>query len=295
MPVKPANFLRRCALWLLLGLATAALADDTRIELIELQGRSAEELIPLLQPVVAPDGALSGSGYRLIVRATPAQLADIHRLLAELDQPPQRLLLTVQMGELSQADRREQQLQLRQQGTAGSISVGGGTKGNDGLLIERRDGQDSAAVRLHSTHSLRDAANRQQVQAVAGQPAFIATGSERPYPSQVESWRGPRGGRSGAVSMEYKQAVSGFYAVARLRGDQVVVQISPQREAFDERDQGTVNSQRIITTVSGPLDSWLALGGSGTSVYQQHGATGRSLSTQGLASRPMWLKVELAP
>ena len=296
MSIELHTTLRRLLPLLLLVLAAAAPADDSRTELIELKGRPAEELIPLLRPVVEPGGALSGSGYRLIVHATPAQQAEIHRLLAQLDQAPRRLLITVHMGHLSRQELEEQQLHIHRQDGDASLSLASPLAGNEpGLTIDQQDAQGSGTIRHYSTRSLGEGNERQQVQAVEGRPAFIATGSERPYPSQVEMWRGPHGGSGGAVSMEYKQAASGFYAVAQLRGSQVVVRIRPQWQAFDPQDQGTVASQRIVTTVTGPLGSWLRLGGSGGDTQLKRDWTGRSISTLSLDARPMWLKVELLP
>lgn len=273
-------------LFLLLGallLPGLAPGDSGQIELIELNGRSAEELIPLLKPVVEPDGAITGTGYRLIVRGTDAQRREIHRLLEQLDRPPRRLLITVHMGQLSETERR-------------GIEVGGRVDTGDAgaELGAPRSGQ-GASVKLHDTRSLRDADQRQQVQALEGEPAFIATGGERPYPSRVETWRGPLGGRGGAVEMQTVQATSGFYALARLRGDQVVVRISPQRESFDPVRPGAVEGQHIETTVSGPLGTWLPLGASGGTVRSEQQGIGHSASTAEQQTRPMWLKVDVLP
>jgi len=286
--------------WLLLGLTllltSHAWSDATHIELIELKGRSAEELIPLLKPVVEPGGALTGTGYRLIVRATPAQHREIRRLLEQLDQPPKRLLITVHMGELSQREQQGGSLHIDKQTNGIGVELGEPPRpGERGLGISQQDGQGSASARLHNTRSVTDASNRQQVQAVEGEPAYIATGSERPYPSQIETWRSPRGGAGGSVAYDYKQASTGFYAVARIRDDQVVIQVSPQKEAFQRHGSGVVESQRIATTVSGPLGSWIQLGGVGASVSQRDSGLGRSVSTQQTQTQPVWLRVETLP
>lgn len=281
---------------MLLGLSLAATAADTRIELIELKGRTAEELIPLLKPVVEPGGALTGSGFKLIVRGTDAQHREIRRLLAELDKAPRRLLITVHMGELSQREREGFGVQIDRQ--VGDVGVELGTaprRDQRGLTIGHEDSDGSASLRSYSTRSLSDAGQRQQVQTLEGEPAFIAVGSARPYPSRVESWEGPRGGSGEAVEFRYQQASSGFYAVARIRGDQVVVQASPRKEAFDRRSQGTIEGQAMWTTASGPLGSWLPLGGTGTRVDEQRSGIGRSVSTQQLQAQPIWLKVDLLP
>jgi hypothetical protein len=281
---------------LMLSLSVAAAADATRIELIELKGRTAEELIPLLQPLVEPEGALSGSGYRLIVRATPAQQQEIRRLLEELDRAPRRLLITVHMGELGYRERQAAELAIDQ--PQGDATVRLGTSGKPdarGLNISQTDPAVSASARLHSTRTYSAATDRQQVQTLEGQPAFIATGSDHPYPTHLETWQGPRGGSGGAVGIDYKQTATGFYAVARIRDGQVHVQVSPQKEKLRSDHSGTVDSQQLSTVASGPLGSWLLLGGSGTRGYRDSSHPGGTVTTRELKQQPIWLKVNLLP
>jgi hypothetical protein len=294
--LQPTSFRYPLLLAALLLFSISAVADATRIELIELKGRTAEELIPLLQPVVKPQGALSGSGYRLIVRATDAQHREIRRLLEQLDHAPQRLLITVHMGQLSQSEQQGAQLEIAREGEHGGIALGSADHHQErGMVIDQQDAQGSASVRLHSTRSVGQGEDRLQVQALEGEPAFIATGSVRPYPAYVEAWRGPRGATGGAVGMDYQQASTGFYAVARLRGDQVVVQASPQKQTFDKHTAGTIEGQSVHTTVAGPLGSWLRLGSTGGSSTEQNTGLSGSHSTSTLRSDPVWLKVEKLP
>lgn len=284
----------------LLALTTLSLspqlsADSTRIELIQLQGRTAEELIPLLKPVVAPGGALSGSGYRLIVRASEAQHAEIKRLLTELDQAPRRLLITVHMGELSQAEQQQRSLQVDKQ--AGDVSAGIGLPpvSGRGVYIGRQDSARGITYQRHNTRSLSDASNRQQLRTTEGYPSYIATGLDYPYPSHIESWQGPHGSQGGSIGYDYKPVRSGFYALVRVRGDQAVVEISPRKESLSSKYQGAVDVQQVSTTVSGPLGGWIRIGETGSSATDRQRQSGRSASTQTLQTQPLWLRVEVSP
>jgi hypothetical protein len=275
--------------------AAHALADATRIELIELKGRTAEELIPLLQPLVKPGGALSGTGYRLIVRATPAQHREIRRLLEELDHAPQRLLISVHMGELALGERQGAAVGMERR--LGDVGVNAGAPAPErqpGLTVTEQDAHGSTRLRAYAERHLTDRGEGQQVQALEGEPAYIASGSDFPYPTRLGVWRGPRGG-GGAVEMQYRETRSGFFAVARLRGDQVTVRISPRREALLPQGGGVVQSQQIVTTVSGPLGHWIRLGASGGGSEVRDSTTGRSVTSRTLHSQPMWLKVERLP
>lgn len=296
MTANPVKLPLWLTLPLLFAFAVPALSDNTRIEVIELQGRTAEELIPLLQPVVGPEGALSGTGFELIVKATPTKLAEIKRLVGEIDHAPKRLLITVHMGELSYAEQQERSGQIRAR--QGDVTVEAGRpvdrEGGGGIYFGD-DGAVSGAARLRSTRSLGDSSDRQQVQALEGQPAYVATGTDYPYPSHLEAWRGPRGGGYGALGIDYRETATGFYALARIRGDQAYVEISPQKEGLNRNHRGAVDTQRISTTVSGPVGSWIRLGGSGREAVRQARETGRSARTRDRRDQPVWLKVEMLP
>lgn len=293
------HYLRVLMTWLLavsaITLAVPSFADNTRIELIQLQGRTAEELIPLLKPVVEPDGAITGSGFRLIVRATDAQHAEIKRLLAELDKAPRRLLITVHMGALSQTEQDEQRLQLDKQ--AGDVSVGIGLPPvNDrGVYIGQQDSTGSIAYQRSRTRSLSDAGNRQQVRATEGYPSYIATGLDYPYPSHIESWQGFHGSQGGTIGYDYKPVRTGFYALVRIRGDQALVEISPQKESLSSKYQGAVDTQHISTTVSGPLGGWIRIGETGISNDDRQRQATRSTTTRQLQTQPVWMRVEVLP
>ena len=82
---------------LLLLLTVGARAEQTTLEMLALQHRPAAELIPIIHPLVGNQGAVTGTGYQLIVRATPANLAQIRKALRVLDTAPRNLLITVRL------------------------------------------------------------------------------------------------------------------------------------------------------------------------------------------------------
>lgn len=86
------------AITLTLFLLLPADAQEDRIEVINLQHRSAEDIIPLLQPVAGSQGAITGRNQQLIIRATPARIAQIRELLGPLDTAPRNLLVSVRQA-----------------------------------------------------------------------------------------------------------------------------------------------------------------------------------------------------
>jgi type II secretory pathway component HofQ len=54
---------------------------------------------------------------------------------------------------------------------------------------------------------------------------------------------------------------TGFYVTPRVNGDTVFLDISTQRDTPGQFGPGSANTNRIATTVSGKLGSWIDLGG----------------------------------
>ena len=93
---------------MLLGtvLAGAALAQTT-VEVIPLKYRQADQVIPVLQPLLGRDASISNFQNQLVIRATSAELAQVKNVLAGLDTPPRRLLITVRQDADVTGIRRE--------------------------------------------------------------------------------------------------------------------------------------------------------------------------------------------
>ncbi len=84
------------ALWL--AVCAAAQADHP-LEIIELRSRPAEDLIPLLSPIAGADGTVTGTGGTLFIRAAPERIADIRRVLQQIDRPARNLLIQVRQDQ----------------------------------------------------------------------------------------------------------------------------------------------------------------------------------------------------
>ena len=59
--------------------------QGTVLEVIPLKYRTAEQIIPTLKPMLDKNGSMSGMQNQLIVRTTPANLAELKKILASLD------------------------------------------------------------------------------------------------------------------------------------------------------------------------------------------------------------------
>jgi hypothetical protein len=276
--------------------ATAAFAQSTALEIITLKNRTAEQLIPVLKPLLDKSGTLSGMQNQLIVRTTAANLADIKRVLETLDAAPRRLIITVRQDATVDRDRTQADVSGRLSTGGASVSVPG--SGVRGGTVEVQRGDDMLRGRIDSTRSLDADRNTQSLQVLEGSSAFIRAGQSVPVqqPQVVRTIVNGRVVDRVNNAVEYRDITSGFYVLPRLAGDRVTLEINPQRDTPARPEQnlppGSVNVQQASTTVSGRLGEWIEVGGVVQGVSNQQttilGST-RELSSD---NRRILLKVE---
>src|SRR6185312_11152094 len=90
-----------CCFLLLLPAARA----QQVVEVITLGYRQAEEVIPIVRPLLAPGGTVTGINNRLVVRTTSANLAEIKQVLSAVDARPRQLMISVRQTSAALASR----------------------------------------------------------------------------------------------------------------------------------------------------------------------------------------------
>ncbi|MFP4079589.1 MAG: hypothetical protein ACLFTM_03000 [Ectothiorhodospira sp.] len=99
----------------------AAAAPVTRV--LPLEHRPAEELLPLLRPLMGSGEVLTGQGFRLVVRAHPDTLAELEAVIRALDTEPARLRIHVRWGERSGDTRDGRRITTRREEDVRSLQV----------------------------------------------------------------------------------------------------------------------------------------------------------------------------
>jgi hypothetical protein len=248
----------------------SSLAWGQGLDVISLRHRSAEQLLPQLAPFVERGGALTGMNDKLFIRASKRNQDEIRQIVAALDTPQRRLMISVrQEGAGSGSDRGA--------GVDGRVEVGAG-----GTAISGR-----GHLYQSDSRSRRDIS--QQVQTLDGGRAAIMVGQSYFLPMR-QLVIGPAGAILSETLVQ-RDLGTGFVAVPRLAGDRVTLEISP-RDDVPGTLQGSVDSTRLVTTLSGRLGEWIELGGS---VGDQSGNSAgiASYGTQSASrQRRLLLKVE---
>ena len=264
-------------LFFLFALLPTALRAE--MEIVPLRHRTVEQVLPVLQPLVETGGALSGSQNQVIIRASRANIADLKRVLASIDTPQRRLLISVRQDS-GGADAN------RAAAVAAGVGSGSVVISNETGAALRGRGVN---VHIEDSNTRRDERVDQQVQALEGSPAFISTGSLQPVPTRNVA-RMPGGGLIVTDSVNYREVSTGFEVVPRVTGENVFLDINPRRET--PGSGGSVNVQRVSTSASGRLGEWFEIGAFVQSTLTQGSGIVSSADVQRQESRRVWVKVE---
>ena len=262
------------------------------LEVINLQHRSAEDVLPIIRPLLDQDGVASGMNYQLILRTSPHNLVEIRKLLESIDTAPRRLRITVLQNVDSATVRRLTEV-------SGSVGLGRdarisvpGSAAAGGMTVEAGQGADRVRGRIVSTRSLEDDKKTQQIQVLEGGRALVSVGQSVPV-LQRQVVQSPWNTQV-IESTQYQNVTSGFYVRPRLSGDRVTLEISAQNDALapNSGNPPTTRVQQVTTTISGRLGEWLVLG----DTSQQTAGEGSTLSSRNVSDvherRDVLLKVE---
>lgn len=272
IPSARCHLSRLLAAWVMLvTLAMSAPAVKADIEIITLRYRSAEQVIPVLQPLVEPGGALTGMQNQLVIRASPNNIADLRRVLASIDSRPRQLKISVRQGAEGAASDRAAAV-------SGTLSSGGGSSAQ-GRIVNSQDASDSRVT--------------QTLQVMEGNVAVIQVGTSQPVPNRVVT-RTPSGGVVITDATAYRDVTTGFSVLPRVSGERVTLEINPQRDTVNTNagPVGTVSVQRASTVVSGRLGEWIELGGMSQTETRSGSAILSSSSASRSDNRSIWVKVE---
>lgn len=284
--------MKRFLLGIFLVILGAGGAPANELEIISLKHRSADEVLPIIRPLLDAGDVANGMDYQLILRTSPRNLVQIKQLLNSLDTAPRRLRISV----IQDVDR---ETLARMAELSGSVGIGNagritapGTGNQSGLNVHMQQGNDRLNARIDSRDVQDKNHQTQQLQVIEGGQAFVRVGQAVPVPQRQVIQR--PWGTEVIDQTQYQEVSSGFYVRPRLRGDNVTLEINTQNDAV-EMTRGRypqANVQHATTTLSGHLGEWLEMAG----VSQQQDTrdstlTGRS-NSQSSEQRNIFIKVE---
>lgn len=272
-------------------LLPAALGAE-EIHVITLKHRSAQEIIPVIRPLLGPNDAVSGTDYRLLVRTAEKNLREIERVLAQLDVARRNLTLTVRQG--ADANRGEASQDL-----SGEAAIGRDARArlpqrtppdDRGIVIEQQGADGRLRYQTREQRGTASDARTQILRVQDGQRAFIRVGQSVPHVQRIVSLAGRQ--VTIAQGVEFQNVVTGFEVLPRTQGERVQLEITPRLSALADPATGLANFQALRTTVNIRLGEWVDLGGIQGVGEEVRRAVAESAAADSNERRSVWIKVE---
>lgn len=250
---------KRVASALVLSLS-ASLALAEAIETRIIQSHRAQELAPILSPMVGPNGSISVYQGQLIIRASAENHAQITQVLKDLDRPLRNVQISV---------RRAQSAQQQSQG------AGVGIRGNRVQIGINNSQQQHNDRSIHTSRT------------VENSPTFIDTGSLVATPTVYRD-------AYGRIIREthFQNAMQGFEATPQvLPNGSVRLSINYQYNSATRRSG--MDTNQVDTVVVIPQGQWSTLGGiDQSSSYSGSGILSQQQSSSS-SSMPFEVKVDV--
>ncbi|HDY85850.1 hypothetical protein LCGC14_0600410 [marine sediment metagenome] len=255
----------------LLSLMSSLVVAENKIETIQLNHRLAAEVLTEIQPFVPAGATARAANDFIILQASPNVIADIKKLINQLDTPTQSLIISVLKSDEALSDKQRTQI---------------------GADIEINEQGADAAVSINkwSTSNSRNKDQHYQARGIAGQPVTITTGQSLPQEEQFLLFN-PHGGIAVQSTTNYIDINNGFQAIARIHPNhQVSIEIYPQFSSFSKRN-GVIDQSQMSTNISGSVGTWLEIGQISTDKnIAQTGST--QYQTQHSQQQFIYLKVD---
>ena len=246
-------------LFIVLIFTTSNLFAIDKLEVIPLKHRTANELIPIVSPLLGKGSTVTGQGFTLIIRAEENDIKQVRDVVARLDQAPKRLRIS---------------LRRKKSGTTSGhdLGVSGTIHSGEASIQLGRD--EPAKLRIYESTRRSVGNSTQTVHALEGRQAFIQIGQLVPVPERSVDRFGNQ-----QESIKYINASTGFYVLARITDEQVSLDVSPHSITVNKHGQQGFNIQQAKTTLRGKVGTWFSLGG--IQQKQHTNSKGITYSTQG--------------
>lgn len=283
--------LKKMVVMLLLSLFVNMAMADYPLTIIPLKHRSAEELIPVIRPMLGAGENVGGMQYQLFVRASDKGLHEVESLLAEIDRAQKNLRITLQQDVARSSDNSAQG--LSGEGQVGNVRVivpSRGDSGSRGDMIFGGNTEERLRYKINRSTSSSQDNNSSFISVLEGSPAFIRVGQSLPYVQRFLMYAGNR--VVSGQSTQFLNVTTGFDVLPHLNGDRVELEISPRLSFVGNGGIQDVRFQELRTTVSAKLGEWVDLGGMTSGRDEVSRAIFETASGQAGEQRTVRLKVE---
>lgn len=264
----------------LLLLASASYADS--IHHFDLRSRTADEIIPIIQPLLQQNESVSGTGFLLFIQTSNQRASELKHLIESIDQRGKTLRISVTSDERLVAHENAIQSSVRIESGDASVIVG---------QANRNSGTNVTIKGKYTTRNT-ESNKTQFINVEEGAPAFVSKDTLRLIP--VTSFIGTNRGVSAIDHTEVNIRSDGFYVEARTIDEQFA---TIEIQSFASGNQSNRNFEdeqlSVDTTLRANIGQWVELGGIGeSSSSASSGILSRTQRSEDRFNR-IFLKIEV--
>lgn len=230
----------------LLLVSFSLMAGQNEFRMITLKHRFAEDILPIVQPMVGESGTANAMDNHLIIRTTPDRMAAIEQVVAQFDVAHRNIRIEIS---------HENNMQM--EGSRATISGRGRIDNGEIVIGDRPPRRSGANVEIGKSSSQISQRGGEFVTVMDGADAFIRVGQSVPYTQQWAVFT-QRYAHIGQAT-EFRDITTGFAVRPRYIGDEVEIEIAPRIARLNS--SGFIDFEELATTVRLRPGEWLDLGG----------------------------------
>tara|TARA_R110002074_G_scaffold27785_1_gene80489 strand:+ start:267 stop:1097 length:831 start_codon:yes stop_codon:yes gene_type:complete len=263
-------------------LTPVVLASDS-IHYFDLKNRPADEVIPLIRPLLHETEGLSGDGYQLFIKAPASRLQEIESLISAVDRASKTFRISVTSDEYVATRESSANASATIESGDVNVHVGKPSRQEPGITVN---------LDTRQAESKND--KTQFIQVQEGKPAYISKESLHITPIYSYVQR-----PNGNFLIEHNRLApgkqDGFYVVARS-ADGKTANISIQSATSSSRTyQGYGQEQTYVdTTLHVRLGEWFEIGGNSDSYNSESKGVLHRTKKNKERYNKIFLKIDLA-
>ncbi len=247
------------------------------IESVRLTHKTAEELIPLVKPLLGNHATVAGEGQRMFIRTTPKYMEQVKQLVSDLDTPVHQLEISLSYNPAVLKEN---------------------TQVADNVLLE----SDTATIRIYqpgdtaekteyyTTRGRQISDDTYSVRVLEDKWATIKTGMSIPVVERHHN-------RDGTVTetIHYKELNTGFRLKPRLTGDKVTLDVSAFGASESRLGGGKLKQYQTDTSFRVTLGKWFPVSANTGRPVEQAGKRVYGTRRSSEQERLIYIKVDLIP
>lgn len=225
-------------------LAAGNLLAADQFKMITLQYRFAQDILPMIEPMVGPSGSVRAIDNHLLVSTSPDRLSQIETVISQLDVARNNVRITVSHASDVQVEQR-------------GVGVTGRGRVGNVEIITSRGARDGINIDLQDRNSNYSSMGSEFLTVVDGERAFIRVGQSVPYTQQWVYLTNRYVNIQQTV--EFQDITTGFAVRPRYIGEQVELEITPRIARLSQA--GFIDFEELSTVVIVRPGEWFDLGG----------------------------------